>query len=59
MDTGVDFEIDTLVKLGLEAVTTNEDRGGTGTGFMTTFETMKETKASLIITEYPLSTEKH
>ncbi len=52
-DTGVDFTIDTLMKLGLEAVTTNKERGGTGTGFMTTFETLEETKASLIITEYP------
>ena len=51
-DTGVDFTIDTLKKLGLEAVTTNAERGGTGTGFMTTFETLSETKASLIITEY-------
>lgn len=52
-DTGVDFEVDTLLKLGLEAVTTNAANGGTGTGFMTTFETLDETKASLIITEYP------
>lgn len=52
-DNGVDFTIDTLMKLGLESVTTNAERGGTGTGFMTTFETLAETKASLIITEYP------
>ena len=58
-DTGVDFEVDTLVKLGLESVTTNAERGGTGTGFMTTFETMKETKASLIITEFPINNERH
>ena len=57
-DTGVDFEIDTLVRLGLEAVTTNKDRGGTGTGFMTTFETMQDPKASLIITEYPIDNER-
>lgn len=56
-DTGVDFTIDTLMKLGLEAVTTNAERGGTGTGFMTTFETLAETKASLIITEYPKTKE--
>lgn len=58
-DTGIDFEIDTLLKLGLEAVTTNENRGGSGTGFMTTFETLKETKASLIITEYPMDKDKY
>lgn len=50
-DTGIEFEIDTLLKLGLKPATTHEDAGGTGIGFMTTFETMKETKASLIINE--------
>lgn len=59
LDTGVDFEIDTLLKLGLERVTTNKDRGGSGIGFMTTFETMKETKASLIITEYPINKDRY
>ena len=58
-DTGVEFEVPTLLKLGLEAITTNAARGGTGTGFMTTFETMKETKASLIITEYPLDKDRY
>lgn len=52
-DTGVDFEIDTLLKLGLEPITTNAKRGGTGTGFMTTFETLAKTMSSLVITEYP------
>lgn len=51
-DTGIEFEIDTLVKLGKEQVTTHKDEGGTGIGFMTTFETLKECKASLIIEEY-------
>ncbi len=50
-DTGIEFKIDTLLKLGLEPATTHKDSGGTGIGFMTTFETMKETKASLIIDE--------
>lgn len=50
-DTGVEFEIDTLLKLGKEKTTTNSHKGGTGIGFLTTFETLKETKASLIITE--------
>lgn len=50
-DTGIEFEVDTLVKLGLEPATTHKDTGGTGIGFITTFETMKETKASLIIKE--------
>ena len=50
-DTGIEFEIDTLLNLGLKPATTHKDSGGTGIGFMTTFETMKETKASLIIDE--------
>lgn len=51
-DTGIEFEIDTLLKLGKERITTHKDTGGNGIGFMTTFETLKETKASLIIEEY-------
>lgn len=50
-DSGVEFTIDTLLKLGIEPTTTHRDTGGSGIGFMTTFETMKETKASLIINE--------
>lgn len=50
-DSGVDFEIDTLSKLGMERVTTHADNGGNGIGFMTTFETLKKAYASLIITE--------
>ncbi len=50
-DTGIEFEIDTLLKLGLEPVTTHKDTGGSGIGFLTTFETLNETKASLMIKE--------
>lgn len=50
-DTGVEFEIETLLKLGVEPVTTHKDEGGTGIGFITTFETLKETNGSLIIEE--------
>ena len=51
-DTGIEFQIDTLLKLGKEQVTTHKDSGGSGIGFMTTFETLKTTKASLVIEEY-------
>lgn len=51
-DSGVDFEIDTLAKLGKERVTTHADNGGSGIGFMTTFETLRKSYASLIITEF-------
>lgn len=50
-DTGIEFEIPTLLKLGLEPATTHKDSGGTGIGFITTFETLNVTKASLIIQE--------
>ena len=50
-DTGINFEIETLMELGLEPVTAYANKGGSGIGFITTFETLKQTKASLIITE--------
>lgn len=50
-DSGIEFEIDTLEKLGKERVTTHAETGGSGIGFMTTFTTLKECKASLIIKE--------
>ena len=51
-DTGVEFDIPTLLKLGTEPVTTHKDNGGSGLGFMTTFETLKCSRASLVIEEY-------
>ena len=51
-DNGVDFEAETLAKLGLERTTTHADEGGSGIGFMTTFETLNKAYASLIITEF-------
>jgi signal transduction histidine kinase len=50
-DSGISFEPDTLIRLGTERVTTHADDGGSGVGFMKTFETMRERKASLIIRE--------
>ena len=51
-DNGIGFETDTLAKLGLERVTTHAESGGSGIGFVTTFETLQKTKGTLIITEY-------
>lgn len=51
-DSGVAFETDTLSKLGTERVTTDANSGGSGIGFMTTFETLRKAYASLIITEF-------
>ena len=50
-DSGIEFEIETLEKLGIEPATTHKDCGGSGIGFMTTFETLKETKASFVLEE--------
>ena len=51
-DSGIEFEIDTLRKLGKVPSTTHRDSGGTGMGFMNTFDTLKKYKASMIINEY-------
>ena len=51
-DDGIEFEVDTLLKLGTEPVTTYADKGGSGLGFYHTFNTiMKEYGASIIIDE--------
>ena len=50
-DSGVPFSPDTLARLGTERVTTHADAGGSGIGFMTTFETMRRCGASLLINE--------
>jgi len=50
-DSGIPFDIDTLVCLGAKRVTTYADSGGSGVGFMQIFKTMHEYKASLIIQE--------
>lgn len=50
-DSGIEFEIKTLEKLGTERITTHKETGGSGIGFMTTFQTLKECKASLVIEE--------
>lgn len=51
-DSGIEFEIDTLINLGIKPSTTHADKGGTGMGLMNTFDTLKKYKASLIIEEY-------
>lgn len=51
-DTGIEFEIDTLAKLGKERITTHKEDGGSGIGFFTTFETLEKTNGSFIIEEY-------
>lgn len=50
-DSGVSFDIDTLVNLGIKQITTHKETGGSGIGFMTTFNTLKHCNASIIIEE--------
>ena len=51
-DSGAEFEKETLDNLGKKPSTTHADEGGTGMGFMNTFETLAKHKASLEIKEY-------
>ena len=50
-DSGIEFEKETLENLGKKPVTTHKDEGGTGMGFMNTFDTLKKCNASLIINQ--------
>ena len=51
-DSGIPFEIDTLVHLGLEKITTHADSGGQGIGLTTAFEILKTYCASFLIEEF-------
>lgn len=53
-DSGIPFEIDTLINLGMNRVTTHAEDGGSGYGYETIFECVKNYGASLFITEYEL-----
>ena len=50
-DSGIEFETETLLNLGKKPSTTHKDSGGTGMGFMNTFDTLRKHKASFIIEE--------
>ena len=50
-DSGIPFEIETLINLGLQPASTHINEGGTGIGFVTTFETINSCNASFIINE--------
>lgn len=51
-DSGIEFEIETLINLGNKPSTTHKNDGGTGMGFMNTFDTLRKYKASIVICEY-------
>ena len=48
-DTGVEFKKEVLDNLGKIPITTYKEEGGTGMGFMNTFDTLSKTNASLTI----------
>ena len=48
-DSGIEFPKKVLEKLGKIPITTYQDEGGTGMGFMNTFDLLKKSNASLII----------
>ena len=50
-DTGIEFNIETLLNLGIKPSTTHADNGGTGMGFINAFDTLNKYKASIIIEE--------
>ena len=50
-DSGVEFKPEVLESLGKKPCTTYANEGGTGMGFMNTFDTVRKHKASLIIEE--------
>jgi len=52
-DSGIPFDIETLLNLGKSKVTTHANNGGSGTGLMSAFKIMRDTGASLVITENP------
>jgi len=53
-DSGIPFEQHTLEKLGKERASTHLSEGGSGIGYMTVFEILREYDASLIITQCPM-----
>ena len=56
-DSGVEFKPEVLENLGKKPCTTYANEGGTGMGFMNTFDTIRKHKASLIIEEIGKPTE--
>ncbi|MCF0125338.1 MAG: HAMP domain-containing histidine kinase, partial [Clostridia bacterium] len=50
-DTGIEFEDETLLNIGKKPSTTHKEEGGTGMGFMNTFDTLNKSKISFVIKE--------
>lgn len=52
LDSGIPFEANTIVNLGLNKASTHVDEGGSGIGLLTVYQIVKAHHASLIIEEY-------
>ncbi|MEG0596961.1 MAG: hypothetical protein RR502_02850 [Oscillospiraceae bacterium] len=52
LDSGTPFQIDVLLRMGREQITTHADTGGSGIGMMTTAERLKKYRASFILEEF-------
>lgn len=50
-DSGIEFKLETLSKLGQKPCSTHLDNGGTGMGFMNIFDTLRKIKSSITINE--------
>ena len=57
-DRGIPFDVKVLSNLGVREVTTYAEKGGSGIGYKTIFETLRSCEASLIITEHDASSKK-
>lgn len=50
-DSGIEFNIDTLLNLGLKPCSSHLDNGGSGLGFMNIFDSLKDSNSTLHISE--------
>ena len=55
-DSGIPFEKEVLVKLGVKQITTHADDSGSGIGLMTIYGLVAKYRASIIINEFTLGT---
>lgn len=58
-DSGIEFKEETLKTLGKKPSSTHLDEGGSGMGFLNTFDTLNKYKASLIIDEIGMPCEEN
>lgn len=56
-DTGTMFATEVLQSMGYKKITTHADNGGSGIGMMSTFEFIRNCRASFVLEEYPADAE--